>query len=145
MDDGRGDFLDDVKEVKDSMNVASILEVINTNAQRQKPPPIAQPTQKQSVETKPNQKPLQIANRQPRPTATHEVPRAGLQNFTTRLSSDTMQLLKRVVLQQQLKNKKPDTRQDVIDVAIREWAARHGYLREKLAAENPVAEAQGED
>jgi len=140
MDDDRGDFLDDLKDVKDSMNVSAVLEVINNKAERAKPPPATREPQRRSTESKASSKPTQIATRS---KDSAELTRPGLQNITTRLSPDTTLLLKRMVLQQQLKNHKPDTRQDIIEVALREWARRHGYLRDTKVAELPSEEAQG--
>lgn len=142
MDDGRGDFLDDLKDVKDSMNVSAVLEVINNKAERAKPLATPREPQPRNTETKPSSKPTQIATRSKHSA---ELTRPGLQNLTTRLSPDTTLLLKRMVLQQQLKNQKPDTRQDLIEVALREWARRHGYLRDNKVVELPSEEAQGGD
>ena len=50
-----------------------------------------------------------------------------LVNVTTRLSRETNELLTEASLHQRLKRVSPNTRQDVIEVALREWYERNGY------------------
>lgn len=52
---------------------------------------------------------------------------AVLVNVTTRLSRETNELLTEASLHQRLKRVTPNTRQDVIEVALREWYERNGY------------------
>ena len=50
-----------------------------------------------------------------------------LVNVTTRLSRETNELLTEASLRQRLKRVKPNTRQEVIEVALKEWCERNGY------------------
>lgn len=56
-------------------------------------------------------------------------------NVTTRLSPETDQLLTEAALRQKLKHASPNTRQDIIEIAVGEWLKRHGYSRSKSVAE----------
>lgn len=53
------------------------------------------------------------------------------ENVTTRLASETNELLTAAALRQKLKGNRPDTRQDIIEEAVSEWLRRHGYDRRK--------------
>lgn len=59
-----------------------------------------------------------------KPDTVIDVPR---QNVSTRLRPDTNALLTEAALRQKLKNVSPNTRQDIIEVALQEWLKRHGY------------------
>lgn len=50
-----------------------------------------------------------------------------LENVTTRLHRSTNELLTEAALRQKLKKFEPDTRQDIIEEALRDWFRTHGY------------------
>lgn len=50
-----------------------------------------------------------------------------LENVTTRLTRETNQLLTEAALRQKLAKRKPDTRQDITEEAVRDWLTRLGY------------------
>jgi hypothetical protein len=52
-----------------------------------------------------------------------------LENVTTRLTRGTNALLTEAALRQKLAKQKPDTRQDIIEMALSEWFARAGLGR----------------
>lgn len=58
------------------------------------------------------------------------VPEAGeildqvLVSFTTSLTHGTVQALRRFCLEQRLRHGKPDTQQEIVEEALREWLAR---------------------
>jgi hypothetical protein len=56
-----------------------------------------------------------------------QVPRTLLQNVTTRLTSQTNDLLTEAALRQRLKKTTPATRQEIMEQAVHEWLVRHGY------------------
>ena len=53
--------------------------------------------------------------------------RQVLENVTTRLTQRTNELLTEAALRQKLAKAKPDTRQDIVEEAIREWLVANGY------------------
>jgi hypothetical protein len=55
---------------------------------------------------------------------------AILETVTTRLHRDTNELLTETALRQKLKKESPSTRQDIIEVALRDWFRKHGYRRQ---------------
>lgn len=50
-----------------------------------------------------------------------------LENVTTRLRRETNALLTEAALRQRLKKTNPATRQDIVEVALREWFKKEGY------------------
>lgn len=50
-----------------------------------------------------------------------------LENVTTRLRRDTNELLTESALHQKLKKSVPATRQDIVEDALKDWFAKHGY------------------
>lgn len=54
---------------------------------------------------------------------------AILENVTTRLTRATNELLTEAALRQKLAKQQPDTRQDIIEEALRSWLAKCGYVR----------------
>lgn len=50
-----------------------------------------------------------------------------LENVTTRLHRSTNELLTEAALRQKLKKLEPDTRQDIVEEALRDWLRKHGY------------------
>lgn len=50
-------------------------------------------------------------------------------NVTTRLTQRTNELLTEAALRQRLSKTTPATRQDIIETALRQWLAEHGYDR----------------
>lgn len=55
-------------------------------------------------------------------------PQASLENVTTRLTRDTSLRLTEAALRQKLAKSKPDTRQDIIEAAVRGWLQDHAYI-----------------
>ncbi len=51
-----------------------------------------------------------------------------LVSLTIRLPHRTAQALRRAYLEQRLAHSKPDTQQEIAQVAIGEWLSRHGFL-----------------
>lgn len=47
--------------------------------------------------------------------------------LTTRVHPDTAEALRNAHLQQQIARRKPDTKQDIVEAALRLWLAEHGY------------------
>jgi hypothetical protein len=47
---------------------------------------------------------------------------------TIRLQHRTSQALRRAYLQQRLNHAKPDTQQEIVEIAIQEWLQKEGYL-----------------
>lgn len=70
------------------------------------------------------------------PQRTVEAPPARRENVTTRLNSETNQLLTEAALRQKLKRASPNTRQDIVETAVCEWLKRQGYDRRQ----RPLAE-----
>jgi hypothetical protein len=54
-----------------------------------------------------------------------------LENVTTRLSRETNELLTEAALRQKLAKQTPDTRQDIIETAVRHWLKTNRYWRQK--------------
>lgn len=51
----------------------------------------------------------------------------ALENVTTRLRSQTNELLTEAALRQRLKKESPATRQDIVEAALSDWFRKHGY------------------
>ncbi len=51
----------------------------------------------------------------------------SLENVTTRLRSQTNELLTEAALRQRLRKESPATRQDIIEAALGDWFRKHGY------------------
>jgi len=49
------------------------------------------------------------------------------EKVTLQLSPETNERLTEAALRQKLNKEAPDTRQDIVEVALREWYERHGY------------------
>lgn len=49
------------------------------------------------------------------------------EKVTLQLSPETNERLTEAALRQKLNKQAPDTRQDIVEVALREWYERHGY------------------
>lgn len=49
------------------------------------------------------------------------------EKVTLQLSPETNERLTEAALRQKLKKEAPNTRQDIVEVALREWYERHGY------------------
>lgn len=129
MDDPRGDFSEDLKDVKAGLDVGSILKALNEpqlgsqRAQAKKPPALKHPEALSPKLSSAGQRGLRSAGTRQTVAAS----RGGLQNVTTRLTPETNELLTRAALQQQLKKVQPATRQDIIEEALGEWLKRRGY------------------
>lgn len=50
-----------------------------------------------------------------------------LENVTTRLTRETNELLTEAALRQKLAKRLPDTRQEIIEIAVNEWFIKNGY------------------
>lgn len=50
-----------------------------------------------------------------------------LENVTARLQRGTNELLTEAALRQKLKKLEPNTRQDIVEEAVREWLRKHDY------------------
>lgn len=66
-------------------------------------------------------------------TGRHEIPqqspvRSTLVPLTTRLTVQTAEALRRAYLQQKLAGRVPDTQQEIVEAALREWLRHHGSL-----------------
>jgi hypothetical protein len=123
----RANFSDDLAQVKDGMDdVGDIVKLIR----ERRPTNTIEPPKEHRHSTA-------VANqhRQLPPSPTRSKPnrlddtRPGLQNVTTRLTPETNDLLTKAALKQELNDLKPNTRQDIIEVAVREWLKRNGYAR----------------
>jgi hypothetical protein len=68
--------------------------------------------------------------RRPQPKQTPDEPMI-MDNVTTRLSRETNERLTEAALHQKLKKIQPDTRQGIIEVAVREWLKRERYCSSK--------------
>lgn len=131
MPDDRGDFQQDLAAVRQSLDVDSILQALG---QSQRSPAAPERAAVKSVSharplaggasPRTARRPRSVRSQPPVPE-----PRRGLQNITTRLTPETVDLLGRAALQQQLKKVTPDTRQAIVEEAVRQWARRQGYLR----------------
>ncbi len=48
--------------------------------------------------------------------------------LTTRIRPETANALKRVCLEQKLSRRRPDSAQEIVDLALSHWLAQHGFL-----------------
>jgi hypothetical protein len=87
--------------------------------QTQGPPDPAEPSGPQN-----SQRGIRISRAKPVVAA-----RPPRENVTTRLPSDTNLRLTEAALRQKLKKHKPDSRQEIIDEALQDWLAKHGYRK----------------
>lgn len=55
-------------------------------------------------------------------------PRPTLVPLTTRITQATAEALRRAYLEQKLAGRSPDTQQDIVEAAIREWLAENAFL-----------------
>jgi hypothetical protein len=67
------------------------------------------------------------ASRRDEPNA-NEILDQLLVPVTIRLQHRTSQALRRAYLEQRLKHAKPDTQQEIVEMAIVEWLSKHGFL-----------------
>ena len=69
------------------------------------------------------------ASRDEQPNA-NEILDQVLIPVTIRLPHRTTQALRRAYLEQRLKHSKPDTQQEIVEIALVEWLSTHGFLDE---------------
>lgn len=137
MDSARKNFADDLQDVKESLDVGAFLKAVNpaSDATPKSEKPVAPRKASPAADAAPSKPKVAPVAKLP------ELAPTRLQKVTTMLSFETIALLKRMTLSQQLKNRKPATRQDIIEQAISDWAKRQGYLGMKQTAKDTPEEA----
>lgn len=141
----RGDFSNDVAAVKATTDseVASLLKLVGQETANAKSPAHAIDSKDSSATGNNGSRQLDSGDdpSDPRPAAreTHGLlstkpttqdtsdDNVVLHNVTTRLSKTTNELLTEAALRQKLAKRKPDTRQDIIEVAVRRWINENRY------------------
>ena len=138
----RADFSSDVAAVKATTDseVASLLKLVGhesggalpsaTPRSDNDPKPLASP-ETRPVKLKGDVRPVAPEVTIRPPTKPKSSPKADeemvLQNVTTRLTRETNELLTEAALRQKLAKRKPDTRQDIMEVALIAWFKAIGY------------------
>ena len=99
--------------------------IINAVKERKKPkpPPQAATIDPATGEPTPVEKKPESRSRPPKESELPEV----LENVTTRLSNTTNAKLTEASLHQRLKKAQPDSRQGIIEAAVRDWLKKNGY------------------
>lgn len=129
MDKSQSNFGDELKSINDevSVDVREILELAKAN---QKPKQLAVANETGgNLESDTRRSPHQTKKRPKTETLgksncdTHQ----HRVNVTTRLSNHLNESLTEAALRQKLSKQQPDTRQDIIEVAVREWIQRNGH------------------
>lgn len=106
--------------------------------------PVPQPEKLQTIELQvpgPDESSKQPKVKSPKPqsrvrASREEQPNANaildqvLVPVTIRLQHRTTQALRRAYLEQRLKHAKPDTQQEIVEIALVEWLSTHGFLEE---------------
>jgi hypothetical protein len=109
-----GDVLRAISRQKKKTEV-EIIDVAATAAENAVQSPVAA-TPPARTSSKPRMRPLFVAEDE-----------VILENVTTRLRRETNAILTEAALRQRLKKINPATRQDIVEVALREWFKKHGY------------------
>lgn len=141
MDKHRPSFADDLATIQQDVtaDVGKILQLAKTQSS---------PAVEAKVEAVPSTPPIakEVPRRIRRTTSpvAIETPLVSrtLENVTTRLSRETNELLTEVALRQRLKKKTPDTRQAIIESALREFFQRNGYAKEKESGDEGDATSE---
>lgn len=116
--------------------VGSVMQMLRRHSESNSAAPTLQEgtgqTNAAATEHSANSKTIKVESDQRRRTSSRA--RAAdeppiLQNVTTRLTSDSNQQLTDAALRQRLRKRKPDTRQGVLQDALNDWLAKHGYLK----------------
>jgi len=129
MDKSQSSFGDELKLINDEVSV-DVSQILKLAKASQKPKPFAvekETSGNQASDTR--RSPPQIKSK-PKPEPLGTTPIITHQhrvNVTTRLSNRLNELLTEAVLRQKLSKQQPDTRQDIIEVAVTEWMNRNGH------------------
>lgn len=128
MDKPQASFGDELKSINDELDldVGKILRLAKADStspesNASKPPPISRKSGTSPQPKKPAKPPTSDADRDHAPHKNE--PRI---NVTTRLTQGLNQRLTEAALRQKLNKQKPDTRQDIIEIAIVDWLSRRG-------------------
>lgn len=128
MADRRTGFSDDLRAIQGEVeaDVGTILKIAKqargVEASNPQPPADTKIASPQGQRTRP-------VDKRPKPQTLETVASPFVQNVTTRLTHRTNELLTEAALRQRLSKSTPATRQDIIEVAVCQWLAEHGYDR----------------
>jgi hypothetical protein len=125
--DDRGSFATELVNLKNDIadDVGGILKVVQ---ERKTPKALkGNSSQEEPVMTKPDgEEVMPLPQRRPQPRKKPDEPMI-MENVTTRLSREINERLTEAALRQKLKKVEPDTRQGIIEAAVREWLKRQQY------------------
>ena len=136
----RGDFAEDIAATKARTDeeVANLLKLVNDEpamtASNSRPIRNSEPEKTAAAKREPkiatpSDRQLEAPTRGPSRSRIRvtEDEKVVLENVTTRLPRDVNEFLTEAALRQRLKKSKPDTRQEIIEQALRQWFFAEGY------------------
>lgn len=113
-----------------------VVEISESSVTKDRLPAAAESSQSESssgsTSPEPSAKTRSPVQRKTKSSVDEERPKM---NFTTRLFTDTKELLEQSKLRQQLQKLTPDDYEDIIDVALHDWFRKMGYAKKRFAQE----------